>query len=135
MIKKLFTMAVVLAVIGQGIARADDPGARGVTMVQDRAALAVHIDALEQGDRVAVATDDGVVSGEIVDRDADDLVIDQPLIQGGAERIIIPRREIQGVRYQQTAAHQPRISVNALVTIAVVVGVFFVVVAHLMPGP
>ena len=122
MVKQLVTLAVALAVVSQGIAHADEPATPGVTVVRDRAALAAHIDALEEGDRVAVATAEGVVSGELVDMDADDLVIDQPLIQGGAERIVVSRREVQGVRYQQTAPSQARVPVKALVTVAVIAG-------------
>jgi hypothetical protein len=113
---------LVLAMVGQGMARADEPAPPGVTVVRDRAALAAHIEAMEEGDHVAVATAEGVVSGELVDKDADDVVIDQRLIQGGAERIAIPRKDIRAVRYQQSAAPQTRIGTQGLVVVAVVVG-------------
>jgi hypothetical protein len=134
MTKQLLSVALSLAVVSQGIARADEAAA-AVTRVSDRAALAVHIDALEAGDHVTVATDDGIVSGEVVDKDGDDLVIDQPLIQGGAERIVIARREIQGLRYQQSSPHQVRTGVTTLVVVAVVVGVMALVLRRLVPGP
>ena len=124
--KRLLSVAVVLAVVSQGIARADEPAPPGVTVGRDRAALAAHIDALEEGDRVAVATDEGIVSGEFVDKDADDIVIDQPLIQGGAERIAIPLKEIRGVRYQSANPPQVRPSNKAWIITAVVVGALFV---------
>jgi hypothetical protein len=123
MTKQLLSVALSLAVVSQGVARANEPAPADVTVVHDRAALAVHLDALEPGDRVVVATDEGVVSGELVDKDADEMVIDQPLIEGGAERIVVSRREIQGVRYQPSAAAQTRVPVKALVTVAVVVGI------------
>jgi hypothetical protein len=126
MVKKLLAMAVVLAMVGQGIARADEPATPAVSVVHDRAALPVHIDAFEEGDRVAVATDEGIVSGEVVGKDDDDLVIDQPLIQGGAERLTIPRRQIQAVRYQQSTAPQTHIGVRGLVIVGVVVGALVV---------
>jgi hypothetical protein len=134
MLKKVLSVMLAAAIVSQGAARADEAAAPHVSVVPDRAALAVHIDALEEGDHVAVATDEGVVSGEVVDKDADDLVIDQPLIQGGAERIAIPRREIQGVRYQPSTAHQARVPVKALVTVAVVVGIVIGIAAMVGRG-
>jgi hypothetical protein len=94
-----------------------------------------HIDALEVGDRVIVATDDGVVSGELVDKDADEMVIDQPLIQGGAERVVVARREVQGVRYQQSSPHQVRVGVTTLVVVAAAIGVIALMLRRLVPGP
>ena len=135
MVRKLMTVAVVLAVVSQGIARADEPGRPAVAVVRDRAALAAHIDAMEEGDHIAIATAEGVVLGELVDKDADDVVIDQPLIQGGAERVVVSRRDIQGVRYQQSTAHQTRVPMKALVTIAVVVGAVVVFLRFLAPMP
>jgi hypothetical protein len=135
MLKQLLSAVVAVAVVSQGIAMADEPAPPGVTMVRDRAALAAHIEALEEGDHVAVATAEGVVSGELVDKDTDDVVIDQPLIQGGAERVTIPRREIQAIRYQQSSAHQTRVPVKALVTIAVIVGAALVFLRALGPMP
>jgi hypothetical protein len=123
MTKQLLSVAVSLAVVSQGTARADEAAPAAVTRVHDRAALAEHIDTLQDGDQVAVATDDGIISGEVVDKDADDLVIDQPLIQGGAERVTIPRHEIQGVAYRPLSVHQGRVNIKALVTVAVVVGI------------
>ena len=120
MLNRFLSVMLAAAVVSQGVARADEPAAPQVSVVPDRTALAAHIDALEEGDHVAVATDEGLVSGEVVDKDADDLVIDQPLIQGGVERIVVPRREIQGVRFQRSAAAQTRVPVKALVTVAVV---------------
>ena len=135
MTKQLLSVALSLAVVSQGIARADEAAPAAVTLVRDRAALAVHIDALEAGDRIVVATDEGVVSGELVDKDADEMVIDQPLIQGGAERVVVARREIQGVRYQQSSPHQVRAGVTTLVVVAVVIGVMALVLRRLVPGP
>jgi len=126
MVKKLLTLMVALAVLSLGMARADEPVAPAVAVVRDRAALAVHIDALEEGDHVAIATDDGVVSGDVVDKDTDDLVIDRPLIQDGAERVTIPRSKIQGVRYQSANPPQVRPSNRAWIIAAVVVGGFIV---------
>jgi hypothetical protein len=123
---KLVTVAVALAVVSQGIAHADEPAPPGVTVVRDRAALAAHIDALEEGDRVAVATDDGIVAGEFVDKDADDVVIDQPLIHGGAERVTIPRREIQGVQYQQRSKGRLTVQDRILIAVVVAAGAFLV---------
>ena len=135
MTKQLLSVALSLAVLSQGIARADEAAPAAVTLVRDRAALAVHIDALEAGDRIVVATDEGVVSGELVDKDAEEVVIDQPLIQGGAERVVVARREIQGVRYQQSSPHQVRAGVTTLVVVAVVIGVMALVLRRLVPGP
>ena len=136
MTKQLLSVALSLAVVSQGIARADEAAPAAVTLVRDRAALAVHIDALEAGDRIVVATDEGVVSGELVDKDAEEMVIDQPLIQGGAERVVVARREIQGVRYQQSSSpHQVRAGVTTLVVVAVVIGVMALVLRRLVPGP
>jgi hypothetical protein len=90
---------------------------------------------LEEGDHLAVATAEGVVAGELVDKDADDVMIDQPLIQGGAERVTIPRRGIQGVRYQQSSAHQAWVPVKALVTLAVIVGAAMIFLRALGPMP
>jgi hypothetical protein len=135
MTKPLLSVALSLALVSQGIASADEAPPAAVTVVRDRAALAVHIDALEQGDRIVVATDEGIISGEVVDRDDADLVVDQPLIQGGAERIVVARREIQGVRYQQSSPHQVRAGVTTLVVVAVVIGVLALVLKRLMPGP
>jgi len=134
-VKKLLTVAVAMAIVSQGVARAEEPAPRGVSVVRDSAALAAHIDGLEEGDHVAVATAEGIISGELVDKDADDVVIDQPLIQGGAERVVVPRREIQAVRYQQSSAHQTRVPVKALVTIAVIVGAVFFYLRFLGPMP
>jgi hypothetical protein len=135
MTKQLLSVALSLAVVSQGIARADEATPAAVTLVRDRAALAAHIDALEPGDRVVVATDDGVVSGELVDKDADEMVIDQPLIQGGAERVVVARREIQGVRYQQSSPHQVRAGVITLVVVAAAIGAIALVLRRLVPGP
>ena len=68
MVKQGLVIAVALAVVIQGIAHADEPAAPQVSVVPDRTALAAHIDALEEGDHVAVATDEGLVSGEVVDK-------------------------------------------------------------------
>jgi hypothetical protein len=135
MIKKLLVVAVALAVVSQGIAHADEPVPPGVTVVQDRAALALHIDGLEEGDRVAVATEEGVVAGEVVDKDRDDLVIDQPLIQGGAERIVIPLKEIQGVRYQVSQQSKSTVAGKVLVVAIVVLTAIWLVPRLFLPGP
>jgi hypothetical protein len=137
MLKQLLSVALGLGVASQGIARADESMPAGVALVRDRAALAAHIDALEAGDRVVVATDEGVVSGELVERDADDVVIDRPLIEGGAERIVVARREIQGVRYQSATPPQIHPSAKAWVIAAVVVGALIVVarLGLIAPGP
>ena len=95
MVKQLLIVTLAFAVVSQGVAYADEPVRAGDVMtVPDHAALLEHIEALTVGETVAVVTDDGVVAGELVDRDADDLVIDRPLMEGGAERIAIPLREI-----------------------------------------
>ena len=122
MLKRFLSVTLAAMMVSQGVARADEPAAPHVSVVPDRAALAAHIDALEEGDHVAVATDEGIVSGEVVDKDGDDLVIDQPLIQGGAERIAVPLKDIQAVRYQQSAPPQMHIAAKGLVVVAVVVG-------------
>ena len=138
MVKQLLSVTLALAVASQGTARADEPALAGaVIMVSDRTALAAHIDALTVGDRVVVATDDGVVAGELVDKDSDDVVIDRPLLQGGAERIAIPMKEIQGVRYQSTSPPQVHPTAKAWVITAVVVGALILVarLGLLAPGP
>jgi hypothetical protein len=134
MTKQLLSVALSLTILSQG-ARADEAAPVGVTVLRDRSALGAHIDALEVGDRVVVATDEGVVSGELVEKDADDLVIDQPLIQGGADRIVIARRGIQGLRYQQSSPHQTRVEGTTLIVVAVVVGTVYLVLRHLLSGP
>jgi len=99
MVKKLLSVALVLAFVRQGIARADEADARGdIITAPTRASLLAHLDGMTAGDKVAIATAEGVVVGEFVDKDDDDVVIDRPLIQGGAERIAIPLGEIQGVK-------------------------------------
>jgi hypothetical protein len=137
MLKQLLSAVVAVALVTQGIALAGEPVPPGVTIVRDRAALAAHIEALEEGDHVAVATAEGVISGELVDKDADDIVIDQPLIQGGVERIAIPLKEIQGVRYQSANPPQVRPSNKAWIITAVVVGALILVarLGLVAPGP
>ena len=134
--KQLLSVALSLAVVSQGIARADEQ-ARAVTLVSDRSALAAHVDALEIGDHIVVATDEGIVSGELVDKDAEEMVIDQPLIQGGAERVVVARHEIQGVRYQSARPPQVHPSAKAWVITAVVIGALILVarLGLIAPGP
>src|SRR4051812_38409784 len=119
MLKRLLRVMLAATVVSQGVAQADEVAARDVSVVRDRAALAAHIDGLAEGDRVAIATDEGIVSGEVVDKDADDVIVDQPLAQGGVERVVIPRYAIQGVQYHQTPkGHltvQDRIAIVAVV--------------------
>ena len=137
MTKQLLSVALSLAVVSQGIARADEATPAAVTVVRDRSALAAHIDALEVGDRVVIATDEGVVSGELVDKDAEEMLIDQPLVQGGAERVVVARREIQGVRYQSQRPPQVHPGARAWVITAVVVGALILVarLGLIAPGP
>jgi hypothetical protein len=123
MLKKLLSVMLAAAVVSQGIARADEPGPpAGVSIVKDRATLMAHIDGLAEGDRIVLATDDGVLAGEFVEKDADDLLMDRPLLEGGAERITIPLNEIRGVQYQTTSA-QRRDAVGKAVIVVVLVGV------------
>jgi hypothetical protein len=120
--KKLMAVAVTLAVVSQGIARAEGPaGTAGVLVAKDRAALLAHIEGLAEGDRIVIATDDGIAAGEFVEKDADDLVMDRPLLEGGVERITIPLSEIRGVQYQTTSA-QRRDAVSKAVVVVVLVG-------------
>jgi hypothetical protein len=129
MLKRFLSLMLVAAVMSQGIARADEPAqSADVMTVRDHTALLAHIEGLTAGDRVVVATAEGIVAGELVDKDGDDVVVDQPLLAGGAERIVIPLREIQGVRYQQSAAPQTRLAVKGLVVVAVVVGAVILLV-------
>jgi hypothetical protein len=136
MTRQLLSVALCIAVVSQGIAYADEAVPAGITLVRDRSALAAHIDALEEGDRIVVATDDGVVFGNLVDKDTDELVIDQPLLQGGAERIVVARREIQGVRYLSAQPPQAHVTAKGLLVTAVVVGGLLLLARLLVPvGP
>jgi hypothetical protein len=135
MTKRLLSVALCLAVVAHGMAYADEAAA-GITLVRDREALAAHIDRLEEGDHVVLATDEGVVSGAMIDKDADELVIDQPLVQGGTERIVVARREIQGLRYQSAQPPQAHVTAKSLLITAVVVGGLLLLVRLLVPvGP
>jgi hypothetical protein len=136
MVKKLLSVALALAVVSQGAARADEPGTPGaVTTVPTRTALLAHLDGMAAGDTVAIATTEGVVAGELVDKDEDDVVIDRPLIEGGAERIAIPVAEIQGLRYQSAPA-QAHVTAKAIVITAVIVGTALLLMrALLRPMP
>lgn len=128
MLKRLLILTLVFAFTAQGIARAEEPAGAGVTTVPDRRALLAHIEAMSAGDRIAVITEDGVVTGEFVDRDTDDLVIDQPLLEGGADRITIPLKEIQGVSYQPlSASNQSRTITVVAVVAGVVVGTLLLI--------
>ena len=63
MLKQMWSVA--LAGLSQGMARADEPAHTGVvTTVPNQAALLAHLDGMSPGDRVALATEDGVVAGE-----------------------------------------------------------------------
>jgi hypothetical protein len=138
MLKKLLSVMLAAMVVSQGIARADEP-ARSIDVKTEpnQAALLAHLDGMTPGDRLAVATGDGVVAGELVDKDADDVVIDRPLIAGGVERVAIPLKEIQGVRYQSANPPQVRPSNRAWIITAVVVGALILVarLGFLAPGP
>ena len=136
MLKRLLSVAVAAAVMMQGFAAAAEPApGTDVLTVPDRAALAVHIDALEAGDRVVVATEEGVIAGELIDKDAVDIVIDQPLVQGGAERIAIPRADVRGLRYQSRPS-QAHATVKGLVITAIVIGFVYLALRHFVPtGP
>ena len=137
MVKQLLSVSLAVAVMSQGIGRADEPArADEVVTVPNHAALLAHIDGLAAGDRIVVATDEGVVGGELVDRDANDLLIDRPLIEGGAERIAIPLKEIQGVRYQSSSPPQTRFTRTGFLITAVVIGTAFLLIRLLGPaGP
>ena len=138
MLKQLLSVALAVVVVSQGIARADEPVRAGeVLTVPNHAALLAHIDGLATGDRIVIATDEGVVAGELVDKDADDIVIDRPRLEGGAERIAIPLKEIQGVRYRSASPPQVHPSAKAWVITAVVVGALILVarLGLLAPGP
>ena len=140
MIKRISSLALALAVVSQGIARADEPAKAGEVRTEpNQAALLAHLDGMATGDRVAVATAEGVVAGELLDKDADDVIIDRPLIEGGAERIAIPLKEIRGVRYQSASPPQTRPSARAWVISAVVVGALILMaklgLLALAPGP
>ena len=136
MFKRLLSVVIAATVMTQGFAAAAESAAdRDVVTVPDRAALAAHIDALEAGDRVAVATEEGVIAGELIDKDADDIVIDQPLVQGGAERIAIPRADVRGLRYQSRPS-QAHATVKGLVITAIVIGFVYLALRHFVPtGP
>ena len=124
--KKLLRVMLAATVVSQGIARADEPAPPGVSVVRDRAAVAARIDGLAEGDRVAIATDEGIVSGEVVDKDADDVIVDQPLVPGGVERVAIPRHEIRGVQYQQTPRGHLTVQDRIVIGTVVVVGAFLI---------
>ncbi len=82
MLKQLLIVTLAFAVVSQGVVHADEPARAGDVMtVPDHAALLEHIEAMTVGESVAVVTDDGVVVGELVDKDGDDIVIDRPLIE------------------------------------------------------
>ena len=139
MVKKLLSALLAVAVVSQGMARADDDPVKSgeIRTEPNQAALLAHLDGMMPGDRVAVATADGIVAGELVDKDADDVVIDRPLIEGGAERMAIPLKEIRGVRYQSANPPQIRPSNKAWIITAVVVGALILVarLGLLAPGP
>jgi hypothetical protein len=138
MLKRCSIVVLALAVLSQGIVHADEPArADDVITVPDRAALLEHLAAMTVGETVAVATDDGVIAGELVDRDADDVVIDRPLIEGGAERVAIPLKEIQGLGYRQPPGHQP-MTHKAMVIVAVVAGILLttaIIMGRALKGP
>ena len=138
MLKQLSIVTLVFAVVSQGIAHADEPARAGdVLTVPDHAALLEHIEAMTVGESVAVATAEGVVSGELVDKDGDDIVIDRPLIEGGAERIAIPLREIQGLGYRQPPSHKPQTRKTVIVAV-VVLGILagtLVILGRALAGP
>lgn len=121
MLKQLLSAVVAVAVVSQGIAMADEPvPSAQVVVARDRVALIAHLDAMAAGDRVVVATAEGVIAGELVDHDAGDVLIDRPLVEGGAERIAIPVSEIQGIQYQTTGASQREKAGKAIVVVALV---------------
>jgi hypothetical protein len=143
MLKTPMAVALSLALCSQGIVHAEQPDAAAPADMAvervNRTSLATHIDAMEIGDRVAVVTDDGVVAGELVDKDADDIVIDQPRIEGGNERVAIPRREIQAMRYasQNPPSVQPApnpSTIKTLVIAGVIVGTLLLL-RGLFAGP
>jgi hypothetical protein len=138
MLKKLLSVMLAATVVSQGVARADESTKEGAVRTEpNQAALLAHLDGMTPGDRVAVATADGIVAGELVDKDADDVVIDRPRLEGGVERVAIPLKEVQGVRYQSQNPSQVRPSAKAWVITAVVVGALILVarLGFLAPGP
>jgi hypothetical protein len=122
MTRQLLSVALSLAVVSQGIARADEAATAAIMVVRDRAALAAHIDSLEAGDRIVVATDDGVIAGEFVEKDDGAMLIDRPLIEGGAERMTIPLKEIQGIRYQTPAVTTRADKIGKTIVIVALLG-------------
>ena len=132
MVKRLLSGLLALALVSQGIARADGTGtSTRILTVRDQAALLAHIEAMTPGDRIMIATAEGTIAGEFVDRDANDVVIDRPLVEGGAERLTIPLREIQGVQYQaapgpsRVETVEKAVIVVALITAAIWLGRIF----------
>jgi hypothetical protein len=137
MMKQVVSLALAMAIMCQGIARADEPARTGeVIAVPNRAALLAHLDGMAPGDHVAIATADGVIAGELVDKDADDVVIDQPLIEGGAERIAIPLNEIQGVRHQATGVSPRTEKIEKAIIVAGLIGAgIWLLRALMLPRP
>ena len=136
MLYRFLSVMLAAAMVSQGVARADQPTKAGAVRTEpNQAALLAHLDGMTLGDRVAVATADGIVAGELVDKDADDVVIDRPLLEGGAERVAIPLKEIQGVRYQSQNPSQVRPSAKAWVITAVVVGALILLARLGFPAP
>ena len=136
MLKQILSAMLAVAVVSQGIAHADEPPRTGDVMtVPNHAALLEHIEALTVGEQVAVATAEGIVAGELVDKDGDDIVLDRPLVEGGDERITIPLNEVQGLRYQPPPGRHP-ISRKEVVIVVVIVGVLLLLAKALIPsGP
>jgi len=138
MLKQILSAMLALTVVSQGIVYAQEPARSGDVMtVPDHAALLEHIEELTVGEEVAVATDEGVVAGELVDKDGDDLVIDRPLVEGGAERIAIPLREVQGLGYRQPPSHKPQTRktvIVAVVVLGILVGAL-VILGRGLAGP
>jgi hypothetical protein len=138
MLKQLLVAALMTALFAQGIVHAEEPPPVEMTTVANNAALVGHIDALTVGEDVVVATDEGIVVGELVDRDADDVIVSRPLIEGGIERIVIPVSRIQGLKYRQAAPGTPSkgnsISTGFIVVVAVI-GVVLLLLARALPGP
>ncbi len=131
MVKPLLAVTLCLAVFSQGIVHAEEPPSVEVTNV-DRAVLAERLDAAVIGEKIAVATDEGVVAGELVDRDENDIFIDSPLVQGGAERVAVPLKRIQAVGVQPWPQSPP--SRKKTFIILAVAGAALVVLTILAKG-
>ncbi len=135
MLKQLIVAILTAALFAQGIVYADEPPQPVEVVNVDRVVLLEHLDDTTVGEKVAVATDEGVLAGEIVEKDADDLIIDTPLIQGGAERIVIPVRRIQAIGYTPPPQHShPNLTAFLLVT-TVVLSIVMVTLLRGLGGP